>query len=255
MTNDVGRALLMFAAIGIVAMIVFALLPTAAWGASDWGGTSWQDHADSMDCTQIAEGATADDNYGISTVAIIKEGGDDIVLLLKIPSGITPDTTAGWTDDSAMIHVFWTSGSPTALDTLTVYAYVMNRDWGEGTKDAAPAGAGECSWNAAQEGTQDWTTAGASHADDRNPTIVDSFTVYGEDVVATDEFTITVPGEYVTSDFYNYGVGLFWGTVNAGTWSSMRFDSDEEGTAALRPYIEGWRSASSTKPKRKRKGN
>lgn len=237
----------------IVLVLVLAAVPAIA--QTTFGGTDWQ-KPDSMDVAYLYSTSPLVNFGGSGTFQIrIIDDGVDAMALLRMKY---PDTTSGLTIDYVIGHWFWASGGPAgANDTFWVYAYILNKDWGEGVQTGDPAIAGEASFDSAKHANGaglDWTTDGARHfTDDRNATLVDSFFVGGIQS-GGEEYTITIPGQYITSDFFNFGVGLYAGRDNCSScWFAFRFDSDDGATVAERPYFEGFYA--DQKPKRKRKAN
>jgi len=208
---------------------------------STWGGTAYQD-ADSMDATYILETST-NNNYGSQNILTVRDpaDGDDGIVLLRITND---PRTLGYVQDSAKVHLFWASGEPDVdTDTMTVYMRILKTKWGEGDNDDVAADTTEASWDSSWTKVNAWNTGGArGDASDRNSKIIDSVTLAGIQV-SGDEYTFTIPGEFLTDEFFRYGVAFYAGTKGGDDfWSNMRFHSDDQATAAYRPYIEGWES-------------
>lgn len=242
MTKTLAIHTLRVSAPTLLATLLVLALAGSAWGA-DWqmGQT-----ADSMDVTMIAD-ANPDSNYGAwSVTQFDNQGANNYKHALYRPT--FADTTAGYTQDSCKLHFFFAAyweGFASADDTARVEAYLLRRVFGEGTgtgADGDPAQAGEASWNAAQEGTQDWTTPGATSGQtDIDSTLMDTVRMeYG--IADSAEFVLTIIGDANVRKVIEFGLFLDMVTVD-GFQGQVGIYSDDDGTDYVRPYFEFWESA------------
>lgn len=218
----------------------------AVYRVPSWGGSQYQ-ITDSLDDARLNNVPTtnADSNYGASTAGSLRSStgtttSNGVIRIKNDPH------TSGFTQDSARLYLMTAGGDPAnAGESVLVRFYVLKRDWGEGIHLGTTATAGECSWNAAIEGTQDWTTAGAKSAgNDRGSTVACSVYLVGP-VIDQTQFSVKIPSSFLTQEFFDNGLVFEIG------WSDLSFPtvnyySDDYATVFRRPYFEGWESQSST---------
>ena len=215
--------------------IAFLICTGAAWG-QDWGGTTLRSAAN-MDYTYIRAAPYADTNFGAALASTVINGvgaAEESNLLVRM----TADPhTGGYTQDICTLFIYITAST----DSGMIRGYVLQRDWGEGAGNNQTAQAGECSWNAALEGTTDWTTAGAqSTASDRQATPACSLYLPAA-ASKPAYFALEIAGTHLTQDFFDYGIVLTNDGLG-GNYAVIQVISDDNGVEANRPYFNGYES-------------
>lgn len=176
-------------------------------------------------------GGVTNENDGAGAVLrVYKDGSNNIYRsLVKFDLSNQIPTNAIVTGVSITLKAEGTQSG-----TLTISAYNVLRDWGEGTKTLSAAASGECNWDAAKASVDNWGTAGCSNTStDRSNTAEDSKVVSSAaDWVMTPSIA-TVQG-WVSNPATNFGL-LIKSNEPAGT-NYIYFHSDDA-AAANQPSI------------------
>jgi hypothetical protein len=188
--------------------------------------------------------------------------GSDVSLSFRVGTGgannrsvlIRPTsdlTTSGFVQDSLRIYF----AVPTMLggsdDSIRFGAYALNKTWGEGDNSGTRADAGEASWDSSETGTVAWASqVGGTNSTDRTPTTVAGFRWYTRanslnDTIADIWYSyISIPASHITSSFDNCGYVVWADDARNLAFVNVNWDSDDNATAARRPYMVGWEHAS-----------
>ena len=231
--------------------MVLTLIAPEVWGQADW--TTGQ-AADSMDYTQIV--SATDANYGALIAGSWRSGAGAAIVRATLMKPAHDLRTAGYTQDSVKIWIKLQANMDPDVtsDSCELQGYALRVPFGEGDNQGANADAGESSWNASEEGTNDWTTGGAqSTTNDRFATKICSLIVVGEASRPATWLTLTIYPPNITDDLWNNGIVIE--PVCDVAFETMDNISDDNAVAADRPYWEGWETApaAQTAYKRKRK--
>lgn len=218
--------------------IAFLICTGAAWG-QDWGGTSLRTAAD-MDVAEIRSAPYTDTNFGVTVASGPQNGNPATQEIRNLLVRMTADPhTGGYTQDICTLFVYVTAST----DSGTLYGYVLRQDWGEGAGNSQTAQAGECSWNAAFEGTTDWTTAGAqSTTNDRQATVACS--VYIPNGHSASYLAMEIDGSHLTQDFFDFGLVVTF--IAPTTFKNTEIITDDNGVETNRPYFSGYETAGAT---------
>lgn len=230
-----------------------------------WGGSKLK-HVDSIYATNLRDVPTTNDdstNFGITgsfTYSTDAGSGTAVIdtraNLLRL---VNDPRTGGYTQDSLRIYFYMTQGlTSESNDSVKIGYFILNKTWGEGTKDGARGTSGEATWDSAQVGTVAWTSqAGAHNAGDHGSEVAlfwDNFNSWANDTTSfggTDflYYYITIPGASITSDFFSYGI-VFWAVeqrnVTFITKTVGSTDDNTLGTTLVKPFIVGWESPPSS---------
>ena len=132
------------------------------------------------------------------------------------------------------------AGGPAGSDGFNASAHMMNKDWTEGTGDAAqPALPGETTWNSQhyQDGTTNvlWEVAGATGSSDRVPTATDTKFLNLDSTGVWFSWDVEKDVEYMY-DSTSFNGWLLVPDDADREW--VRFRSTQNAQAAFRPYLK-----------------
>ena len=207
------------------------------WHSADWSAGQT---AAAMKATTLRSGST-NANYGAwNGIRLDNQGGSNDDFALFQPA--TDGSTGGYTQDSCYLHIYYANWwDPLTTDSVEIEGRILKRTWGEGDNTSGAADAGECSWDSSVTGTTAWSTAGATHTDDRENDIAAMDTIpYAPS--NGDEFILPIIGDTDVRGAIDYGVHVEVTTIT-GYVSGIGITSDDDGTAGTRPYMEFWESA------------
>jgi hypothetical protein len=225
-----------------------------------WGGNKLK-HVDSIYGAYMRNDDDAEQdfdtlNHGVTVSFNFKTGSgtggstsSNRTALMRL---VNDPRTGGYTQDSVRIY-FAVQGTATGFDDSLRYDwYVLNKTWGEGTKDGVRATSGEVSWDSSQTGTVAWTSQnGAKDAGDHTPTSIagskwiDSTTWARDTLFDNVLYTyVTIPSSHLTNDFFTKGTVFYIGEQRNTTFVTVGWGSDDNtvNTPRRKPFMVGWES-------------
>jgi hypothetical protein len=203
-----------------------------------WGEHTGSDYTGVTSDTWIRSDEP-DRNHGANIILAQRDytSGDRRSLIKFDISALSGLTGISSNINSATFYWWQVGGAQTVGTPFDLNIHRVLRDWGEGDNNNTAADAGECSWNAAKEGTDDWATAGCDNTStDRVASVSDSIIISSDDDASYVSFDVTQDVKDFFDGTDNYG----WITIVEDTIQDDQVGavSSDHTTATQRPYLE-----------------